>query len=186
VGNALEVAEALDTLEGHGPPELTEFATELATLTVELASDGALERADVDDALRSGRGTRVFRQMVEAQGGDARAFEDRAHLPRARMQRVVAAESSGYLARLDALTVARASTALGAGRERKGEAIDLSVGIVLQAKVGDRVMRGQPLATLQANDATRAEHAEQLLRSAVAISPDEAAPTPLVLDRISG
>jgi pyrimidine-nucleoside phosphorylase len=186
VGNALEVAEALDTLEGHGPPELTEFATDLATLTAELASDGAVGRADVEDALRSGRGTRMFRRMVEAQGGDTRAFDDRGRLPRAGTQRVVVAETDGYLARLDALTVAHASTELGAGRERKGDAIDLSVGTVLQSKVGDRVVCGQPLAILHANDVARAERAEQLLRLAIAISPEEVAPPPLVLERISG
>jgi pyrimidine-nucleoside phosphorylase len=186
VGNALEVAEALDTLEGHGPPELAEFASDLAALAVELASDGALGRVDVDEALQSGRGTRMFQRMVETQGGDTRAFEDRAYLPRARLHRMVEAETDGYLARLDALTVAQASTELGAGRERKGDAIDLSVGIVLQAKVGDRVVRGQPLAIVHANDAARVERAEQLLNSAFAISPEEVAPRPLILERVSG
>src|SRR5690349_8505999 len=77
VGNALEVGEALDTLEGHGPPEFTAFALELASIVVELASEGALGRGEVEHALRSGKARDAFRRMIEAQGGDTRAFEDR-------------------------------------------------------------------------------------------------------------
>src|SRR5690348_15638122 len=105
VGNALEVAEALETLEGHGPPELGEFAVELASLIVELATDGTAGRAQVEDALRSGAGLRTFRAMIEAQGGDSRAFDDRNRLPRARLLRTVTVADDGYLSRLDALTV---------------------------------------------------------------------------------
>jgi pyrimidine-nucleoside phosphorylase len=186
VGNALEVAEALDTLEGHGPPELTEFAIDLSSLIVGLASDGARGRDDVEAVLRGGRGLATLRRMVEAQGGDVRAFDDRARLPRARMRRVVASEQEGYVARFDALTVANASTLLGAGRERKGDPIDLAVGVVLEARVGDRVLRGQPVATLHVNDARRAGLAEETLRSAIAISPEPVDRPPLILERISG
>jgi pyrimidine-nucleoside phosphorylase len=186
VGNALEVAEALDVLAGEGPPELAEFATELASIIVELATDGAQGRGEVETALHGGDGLRLFRRMVEAQGGDARAFDDRAYLPRARLQRVVAAEMDGYVARLDALSVARASNVLGAGRERKGDPIDLSVGIVLGVRVGERVSRGQPLATLHINDEARARQAEALLRSGIAVSAARVAPPTLILERISG
>jgi pyrimidine-nucleoside phosphorylase len=185
VGNALEVAEAMDTLEGHGPPELSAFALDLAGLIVELATAGAQGRADAEAALQSGQGLRTLRRMVEAQGGDARAFDDRACLPRAAVQRVLAADEDGYVARLDALTIARASTELGAGRERKGDPIDLSVGVVLGVKLGDRVEHGQPLATLHANDAGRAELAEWTLRSGVAVSHERVQPPPLILERIS-
>jgi pyrimidine-nucleoside phosphorylase len=185
VGHALEVAEALDTLAGYGPPELVEFATELATAIVGLATDGSRGRAEVEDVLHSGRGLKAFRTMIEAQGGDARAFDDRDRLPRARVQHAVTADTDGYLARLDALTVAHASTVLGAARERKRDSIDLSVGIVLDAKIGDRVAQGQRLATLHANDEARARQAENVLRSAITISSERVAPPPLILERIS-
>src|SRR5437660_804845 len=163
VGNALEIGEALDTLEGHGPPELADFALELASIVVELASEAPLAgardassaRARVEQALRSGAGLRTFRRMVEAQGGDPATFDDRSRLPAARLQRPLPADRGGYLARLDALTIARAGILLGGGRERKGEPIDLSVGIVLQAKVGDAVRPGEPIAVLHANDEQR-------------------------------
>src|SRR5919197_4547703 len=121
VGNALEVAEALDTLEGHGPPEFTNFAIELASMIVELASDAHAGRAAVEEALRSGAARHALRRMIEAQGGDAGALDDRARLPTARIKRAVVSDADGFVARLDALTIARASTALGAGRERKGD-----------------------------------------------------------------
>jgi pyrimidine-nucleoside phosphorylase len=185
IGNALEVAEAMDTLEGSGPPELTAFALDLAALIVELASEGAQGRAEVERALQSGAARGVFRRMVVAQGGDAGAFDDRARLPAARVQHMLVAEEDGYVSRLDALTVARASTELGAGRERKGDALDLSVGVVLEVKLGDRVEHGQPLATLHANDEGRAELAEWTLRSGIALSHERVPPPPLILERIS-
>jgi pyrimidine-nucleoside phosphorylase len=184
VGNALEVAEALDTLEGHGPAEFAEFAVDLASLIVELASKGKMGRREVDDALRSGGGLAAFRRMVQVQGGDTSAFDDRGRLPHARLQGSVLADADGFVARVDALTVAHASTALGAGRERKGDSIDLSVGIVLGASVGDRVTRGQPLATLHANDEARLAEAERIVHSAFALSTEPVAVRPLILERL--
>ena len=94
------------------------------------------------------------------------------------------AEADGYVARVDALTVAHASTALGAGRERKGEPIDLSVGILLGARVGERVARGQPLATLHANDEARLAEAERVLRMAIGVSAAAVEARPLILERL--
>ena len=186
VGNALEVGEALATLAGEGPPELADFAMELASTIVSLATDGAQGRDEVQDALRTGRGLEMLRRMVATQGGDTGAFDDRGRLPRARLQRALVSESDGYLARLDAFTVARACTVLGAARERKGEPIDVSVGVVLEAKVGERVARGQALATVHANDEARLEQAEGLLRSAIEISGEQVAAPALILERVSG
>jgi pyrimidine-nucleoside phosphorylase len=183
VGHALEVGEALDTLAGGGPDDFRAFAVELASLIVERASDGG--RVDVERALASGAGLAKLRQMVVAQGGDPGAFDDREQLPRATLQHAVVASQAGYLARLDALTVARASIALGAGRERKGDPIDLAVGVALEAKVGDRVERGQPLAVLHANDAARLPEAERLVLEAVQISEAPVASPPLILERLA-
>jgi pyrimidine-nucleoside phosphorylase len=184
VGNALEVGEALDTLAGHGPPEFTDFAVELAGVILGLASDGRAGRRDVERALRSGAGTLAFRRMVEAQGGDSAAFDDRARLPTAQLQRMLMVEADGWLAAVDALTVARAAIVLGAGRERKGDPIDLSVGVVLRARVGERVSRGEPLATLHANDPTTLDEAERVLRSAISVSETAVEARPLILERL--
>jgi pyrimidine-nucleoside phosphorylase len=184
VGNALEVREALDTLAGAGPPEFAEFALELATTIVELASDGRTGRAEVEAALRSGAARDVLRRMVAAQGGQTAAFDDPSRLPSAPLQQPVLAESDGYVVRLDALTVAHASIALGAGRERKGDPIDLAVGVLLHTRVGDPIARGQPLATLHASDAARLTQAERILQSAVEIGPTPIGSPPLILERL--
>jgi pyrimidine-nucleoside phosphorylase len=184
VGNALEVAEALETLEGHGPPELTDFAIELAALIVQLATDGSSARVDVARALQSGAALQKFRAMVEAQGGDTRAFDDRSRLPRARIQHPMLADADGYVSKLDALTIARAATLLGAGRERKGDPVDLAVGLVLQVKIGDPVERNQAVAVLHANDAARLGQAEVVMRQAMELSGEPVSPPPLILERL--
>ncbi len=184
IGNALEVAEALDTLENVGPPDFTEFAIELASLIVDLASKGQAGRREVEHAMRSGAGRQALRRMIDAQGGDTRAFDDRARLPTASLQRPVLAESDGYVSRLDALSVARASILLGAGRERKGDAIDLSVGVHLEAKIGDRLGRGQPLAVLHANDELRLAEAERVLRGGIALSATAVTTPTVILERL--
>ncbi len=185
VGNALEVREALDTLSCSGPENFTDFALELATESVTLASAQGLGRADVENALRSGAALRKLREMVVAQGGNVAAFDDLRALPHAALQIPFVASSDGYLARLDALTVAQASIALGAGRERKGDPIDLAVGIALHAKIGDRVSQGEPIATIHANDVARVGEAERLLGDAVVVVPQPVRPPPLILERIS-
>ena len=185
VGNALEVAEALDTLEGHGPPEFQAFALDLATMVVELTSGGVLGRADVERALASGAGLARLRAMIQAQGGSTAAFDDRAALPQARLQQPVLARADGFVAELDALAVAHASIALGAGRERKGDPIDLAVGVVLEVKVGDRVQPGQPLATLHASDARALATAQDVFDSAIRLSAAPVAPPTLILDRLT-
>ncbi len=184
VGHALEVAEALDTLEGTGPTDFTDFALELASQIVDLASNGKVGRGHVDQALRSRAGRETLRRMIEAQGGDTGAFDDRRRLPTATLQRPLLAESAGYLSQLDALAFARASIVLGAGRERKGDAIDLAVGVYLHAKVGDRIERGQSIATLHANDETRLCEAERVLRGGIELSPSPVAARPLILARL--
>jgi pyrimidine-nucleoside phosphorylase len=194
VGNALEVAEALDTLDGHGPPEFADFAIELASLVVSTSTSGSLGRGDVERALQSGAAREAFRQMIAAQGGDTAAFDDRSRLPSALLQQTLVAEpeteahagsAQAYVARLDALTIAHACTVLGAGREKKGDAIDLGVGVVLQVKTGDPVARGEPLAIVHASDAARLDQAMQLVRSAFTFSTAPVAPPPLILDRLT-
>jgi pyrimidine-nucleoside phosphorylase len=185
VGNALEVREALATLRGEGPARLEGFALDLATIIVELATGGSAGRAEVEQALRSGEGLAALRGMVEAQGGDTAAFDDPERLPRASLTGTVEAAADGYVASIDALTVARAAAGLGASRARKDEPIDLAVGVELAVQVGGLVGRGQALATVHANDPARLAEAVGVLgEGGITISPTPAAPRPLILDRI--
>jgi pyrimidine-nucleoside phosphorylase len=184
VGNALEVREALDTLSGHGPPEFSAFAVELASTIVGLASDGKISRDQVEQALASGAAREALRRMVQAQGGDTSPLDDPTRLPSASIQEPVLAQHAGYVARLDALTIARASNRLGAGRERKGDPIDLAVGIVLHARVGEQIEPGQPLLTIHANDARRLEDARRLVQAGIELSATPVARPPLILGRV--
>jgi pyrimidine-nucleoside phosphorylase len=184
VGNALEVREALDTLAGQGPPEFSGFAIELASTLVALATNHQQGRPQVESVLASGAARDTFRQMVNAQGGDTSAFDDPERLPSARLHEPLLAAQDGYVARLDALTIAHAANLLGAGRERKGDAIDLGVGILLHARVGDPVEHGQPLLTIHANDAGRLDRARRLVQTGVQLSPTPVDAPPLILERV--
>jgi len=149
VGNALEVAEAIATLRGDGPADLTELALVAAAEMLvrgRKSRDHAGARRRVQQALDDGSGLRKLRDLAAAQGGDARMVDDPSRLPRAPRVETLRAPRTAYVASLDAEQVGIASVRLGAGREKKGDPIDHRTGILLHAKVGDRVERGQPIA----------------------------------------
>jgi pyrimidine-nucleoside phosphorylase len=189
VGNALEIAEAADTLQGNGPPDLVQLATTLAGEMLFLA--GAVRDRDAGEAmaeraLADGTGLEKLAAMVRAQGGDERCLREPQRLPGAPLQRELPAERAGVVARLDARTVAQAALALGAGRQTKGDTIDPSVGLVLGAKVGHRVEPGQPLATLHAGDEQQLQAAQRLLQAAYLIADRPVEAPPLIHERVSG
>ncbi|MCW2680246.1 MAG: deoA, partial [Frankiales bacterium] len=134
IGNALEVAEAVEVLQGGGPDDLREVC--LAVATEMLALGGVHE--DPAPALTDGRALAVWEQMVRAQGGDPAAA-----LPTAPHSEVVEAPRDGWLSRLDALAVGTAAWRLGAGRARKEDDVDPGAGVVLGAALGERVAKGQ-------------------------------------------
>ena len=149
VGNALEVAEAIATLKGAGPPDLTELALVAGAemlLRGKRVRDLASGRRRVERALADGSGLAKLRELAAAQGGDARAIDEPSRLPRAPRVETLTASRSAYVSAIVAERIGVASVHLGAGREKKGDAIDLRTGIVLRAKVGDRVERGAAYA----------------------------------------
>lgn len=162
VGNALEVREAIDTLHGHGPPDLVRHCLDLAGWLHVVA--GRATRPDevhplLSAALQSGAAADKFAAMVAAQGGDAAVVADPERLAVAPIQSEVPAPSDGWVASVDARGVAAAALALGAGRARKGEPVDHGVGVVLGQKTGARVAAGDPLAVVYARSASAAEDA---------------------------
>lgn len=183
VGNALEVAEAIETLRGFGPKGLEEVCLQLGAQMLRLAGaapDAAQARAMLTRALRAGRGLNKLIEMVEAQGGDASFIRQPVKLPRARTVVPVAAPAAGYVTRIEALEVGVAAMMLGAGRETKESPIDLAVGIVLKKKVGDRVEAGETLAELHVNAENRLAEAQQRLLGAYRIGPEEPPERPLL------
>jgi pyrimidine-nucleoside phosphorylase len=183
VGNALDVLEAVEVLRGQRPGRLTDLAVEFAVAAQSslLGTDDAEARRRAEEALSSGEAAEAFRRMVEAQGGDPRVIDDPAEvLPRAAVTVPIEPDVAGYLAAVDAEAVGRTAVALGAGRLRKGDPIDPAVGIVLRAKVGDRLEPSQPIGEVHARDEKIAGAAIAAVNAALTSSETPISPPPLV------
>ena len=173
VGNALEVIECLDILKGRpSAADLVDSTIEL-TLRMLLLGGVASDRADAErrvrDAISSGAALECFRRIVEGQGGDPRAVDDYSRMPVAPSRVVITADRAGYVARLDALLIGRASVELGAGRNRVDEAVDPAVGILIKAKPGTQVSAGDAVLELHYRDAAKLDAALVLARRAITI-----------------
>jgi thymidine phosphorylase len=178
-GNALEVRESVEVLQGGGPRDLVELTLALAR---EMLAAAGHEHVDPADKLADGSALDVWRAMIRAQGGDPDA-----PLPTARETHVLRAPSTGVLTRLDAFAVGVAAWRLGAGRARKEDPVQAGAGVEMHAKPGDEVRRGDPLLTLHTDEPHRFDRALRTLDRGYDISPETAShePTPLVLDRVT-
>jgi len=165
VGNAVEVEESVQALQGHGPGDLMEVTLALARQMLALAGLAGDKASDPAAAIEDGRALAAYRAMVRAQGGDPDA-----PLPQAAHTRVVAAPASGWLTGLDALKVGIAAWRLGAGRARKEDDVSAAAGIICLAKPGEAVQAGQPLLELRADEPERFGPALAALEGAVAVS----------------
>lgn len=187
VGNALEVAEAIATLRGNGPADVTELALhEAATLLTMagIAADEASGRARAEQAIANGRALAKLAEVVAAQGGDASAITSPEKLPRAVWVERIVSPQAGYLEAINARTIGRVAGLLGAGRQRKDDAIDPAAGLLLRAKVGDYVAQGDPLVELHTHSQATAETLCDVLLAAYRFSDQPPAPYPLLLERI--
>lgn len=172
VGNALEVQESLDVLQGGGPPDVRALTLALASLMVETAGLDADPVAKLDD----GSAYAVYREMIRAQGGDPDAA-----LPVAEGREVVVAPRAGYVQAIDALTVGIAAWRLGAGRDRKEDAVSATAGVICLVREGEFVDAGQPLFELHSDDATRREWGRHFVRDAVTLDDEPATSSPSLL-----
>lgn len=187
VGNALEIAECIETLKGDGPADLEALIVRLASRMVQLAdradSAEAAERL-VREALTSGAGLAKFATMIRHQGGDGEVVNDLSRLPKAARSETITAPSTGQVQRLDAELVGRASMLLGAGREKAGDAVDPTAGITIRRKPGDNVRAGEPVLDLHFNDDRGLAAARDLIAQAIVIG-SALTPSPLVIDHIT-
>lgn len=182
VGNALELAEALETLSGGGPADFREHCLEIGGHMLALggkAADLADAKGQIASALENGQAMARFRALVEAQGGDVAYLDQPERLPRAALIREVESPQTGFLGRVQAREIGLAAVDLGAGRSRKGEQIDHAVGIVVHHKVGDRVEAGETLFSVHANDEARLESAVARVMAAHVWSDRAVEPLPL-------
>lgn len=154
VGNALEVKEAIEVLKGNGPEDVKELCLTLGSQMVYLSGKAqTLEeaRTKVENVLANGKALEVFKVFIASQGGNPSIVDDPTLLPKAKFQVEIPATESGYVEKIIANEIGVAAMLLGAGRATKDSEIDLSVGIVLNKKVGDYVEKGEPLATIHSN-----------------------------------
>lgn len=188
VGNGLEVAESIRALRGEGPPDLVELSATLAgelLFLVGLAESPELGRVHALESLSSGKALEWFGRLVAAQGGDPRIVDNPGLAGKAPVLLPVLASRSGWVTRVDARRVAEAALLLGAGRTRKGDRIDHSVGLVLHAKVGSEVGAGWLLAEVHAREEAAAERARVELLRAYSFSEERPGYVPTVLERVS-
>jgi pyrimidine-nucleoside phosphorylase len=186
VGNALEVKEAIATLHGAGPADFQELVERVAAEMIALAAGEGAEQAHaaIRAAIRSGAALGKLRDFVAAQGGDARQVDEPGRLPAAPVVRPVPAPAAGSVAHIDARAVGLVTVDLGGGRHKKGDPIDHRVGVVVRAKVGSRVEEGEPLCHVHAADEAAAGWAVRRLEAAFTLQESDAAPLPVILDRV--
>jgi pyrimidine-nucleoside phosphorylase len=171
VGNSLEVIEAIDTLKGHGPADLSEICLNLSANMLYLSKKGDMEECMklAQDALDSGKALAKFREMVAAQGGDVSVVDNTDLFEKAPIRHEIKADKDGWITAMNTERCGIASVTLGAGREKKEDIIDYSAGIVLKAKIGDWVSRGQSLAALFTSRKDAVKMAEDMLKEAIII-----------------
>lgn len=182
VGNALEVREAIDTLRGAAPADFREHCLHVSAhmlLLGEVADSLDAARTLAEKAIADGSALAKFRQLVGAQGGDVSYVDAPDKLPRAALVETVDAPRSGFIQQVQARRVGQAAVALGAGRARKGDPLDHSVGFVIHHKVGDQIRQGEPLFTVHAGEKAKLEEAVASISSAHLIVEHPVPPLPL-------
>ncbi|MGJ9382436.1 pyrimidine-nucleoside phosphorylase [Salipaludibacillus sp. CF4.18] len=187
IGNALEVKEAIDTLKGEGPEDLTDLCLTLGSHMVVVASKAdTLEEARemLEESINSGKALEQFKIFIESQKGDPSVVDNPEKLPQASFKESVLAEKDGFVSGIEADHIGTAAMVLGAGRATKDSVIDLAVGIELHKKIGDSVKKGESLATIYSNQKDVIDSKSKVLASYHFSSDPVSAPT-LVYDIIT-
>jgi pyrimidine-nucleoside phosphorylase len=181
VGNALEVKEAIETLQGGGPEDFREHCLVVGGKMVELAGkapDLETAKAILARSLNDGTAWAKFVEWITAQGGDPAVLGDTTLLPQAALVETVPAPRDGFIAAIDAAEVGKTGVMLGGGRTQKGDPIDYSVGVVHHAKVGDEISQGAPLLTIHANNSNLMAATQERLLAAIQWSERPVSPPP--------
>jgi thymidine phosphorylase len=188
VGNAVEVAESIECLQGRGPVgpmEVSYALGEQMLLLAKAATSQEDARRQLEKSITSGAALAKFRDMVWAQGGDVRVVDDPSRLPQAKLKVPFASPRGGFVQDVDAMGVALAALRLGAGRAKAEDSIDHAVGMSAFLKIGETVEAGGPICTIHANDEQALAEAKALLAKAIVIG-DTAPPPPKLIDEVIG
>ncbi|MBN8200356.1 MULTISPECIES: pyrimidine-nucleoside phosphorylase [Bacillaceae] len=182
IGNALEVKEAIDTLKGEGPEDLTELCLTLGSHMVFLAkkADSLKEaREKLENVIKDGSALETFKVFLSSQGGDASVVDDPQKLPQAKYTFELEAKQDGYVSEIIADEIGTAAMLLGAGRATKESEIDLAVGLMLRKKIGDQVQKGESLVTIYSNF-ENVEEVRNMLYENITMS-TEKVPAPILI-----
>ena len=188
VGNSLEVIEAIQTLKGQGPEDITQLAERLSGIMVYLGGKATSPEegyAMTKEALRDGRGLAKLKEFIAAQGGNPDVIDDYSLFPAHSMKKEIVADRDGYVQKIEARRIGLASQHTGAGRATKEDTVDLSAGIYVCKKVGDEVKKGEALAILYGNDRNKLEAAEGEALRAFELGEQQAKP-PVLIKKIIG
>ena len=187
VGNAMEVVECIEVLHGGGPEDLRELCLHLAAWmfhlggTTKTVAEGKVLSEQI---IASGKAFERFRQMVELQGGDVSVIDDPSRLPSAECRVNVQSASAGFVSSIACEDVGTACVILGGGREKKEDAVDPAVGIVVHKKIGDRVSSGESLCTIHCHSEPSAERARRMIEKSYTISAAAPAHRPSLIHRV--
>ena len=188
-GNALETEEAILALRGEGPPDLMEVTYALGVemlLAAGIEKSTKKARKKLETAISSGLAAEKFEQIIEAQGGNPKTLDDPSVLPQAEAVEVFLAPETGVVTGVDPRTIGRAVIALGGGRQKVEDTVDPTVGFVITVKPGDKVLQGEPIASVFAKDAAGIKLGFEALKEAIGIGPKLATkPLPLIAYRVT-
>lgn len=189
IGNAVEVKEAIDTLQNKGPESFTQLIKALAAQALVLAENGKISNDEaerkVKQVIENGAAYKKFLEMVKIQGGDVSMIEDYGQLPTAKQVVPLKADKDGYISSIQCEEIGLAAMMLGAGRETKESVIDMAVGLKLVKHVGDQIKSGETIAELHLNPDIDNSKAIERLRNAISITPEKITAKQLILDIIS-
>lgn len=186
IGNSLEVIEAVETLKGEGPEDLTEICIDIAANMLYMAGKGTVKECEAlaKKAIADGSALQTLVKMVHAQGGNEKLLLDTSLFKKAAYDYEVKAPKTGYIEHVDTESYGMASLALGAGRAKKEDPIDYSAGITLEKKTGDFLKEGDVIAVLHTNKPESVKEAEERILKATEISSEPVEKKPIILGRI--
>ncbi|MFY9500330.1 MAG: thymidine phosphorylase [bacterium] len=188
IGNSIEIIEVSETLQGRGHRDLEELCLEFGAELLVLAgveADRGRAREGLAEKLRSGGAAAKMEEIIARQEGDPAVIDDCSLLPRAKFQQEITAAADGYIKDIDALRLGRTALKLGAGRQTKEDRIDLAVGIRLRGKIGDYFQRGEPVATVLANDQEKLKWAAGEVEAALKLTPERVERPRVIYARIT-